>query len=61
MAPLISIRQLSKTYHRGKQPVPVLLGIDLEIEAGRRLDGTADRIEGRRAFLERRPPVFRGR
>jgi putative ABC transport system ATP-binding protein len=31
---LISIRQLSKTYHRGKQPVPVLLGIDLEIEAG---------------------------
>ncbi|MER2536170.1 MAG: ABC transporter ATP-binding protein [Rhizobiaceae bacterium] len=34
MAPLISMRQLSKTYHRGKQPVPVLLGIDLEIEVG---------------------------
>lgn len=34
MAPLISMHQLSKTYHRGKQPVPVLLGIDLEIEVG---------------------------
>ncbi|ROH93618.1 ABC transporter ATP-binding protein [Stagnimonas aquatica] len=31
---LISIRELSKTYRRGNQPVPVLLGIDLEIAAG---------------------------
>jgi putative ABC transport system ATP-binding protein len=31
---LISIRALSKTYQRGNQPVPVLLGIDLEIAAG---------------------------
>ena len=33
-ASLISIRELSKTYRRGNQPVPVLLGIDLEIAAG---------------------------
>ncbi len=31
---LISIRALGKTYQRGSQPVPVLLGIDLEIIAG---------------------------
>ncbi|MFX5839934.1 ATP-binding cassette domain-containing protein, partial [Acinetobacter baumannii] len=30
----ISIRDLGKTYQRGNQPVPVLLGIDLEIDAG---------------------------
>jgi len=34
MPAMISIRGLSKTYRRGNQPVPVLLDIDLEIEAG---------------------------
>ncbi|WP_205527330.1 ABC transporter ATP-binding protein [Solimonas sp. K1W22B-7] len=34
MPSLISIRELGKTYRRGNQPVPVLLGIDLEIAAG---------------------------
>jgi putative ABC transport system ATP-binding protein len=34
MASLISIRDLCKTYQRGKQPVPVLLGLDLEINVG---------------------------
>ncbi|PPE72936.1 ABC transporter ATP-binding protein [Solimonas fluminis] len=34
MSALISIRSLGKTYRRGNQPVPVLLGIDLEIAAG---------------------------
>jgi putative ABC transport system ATP-binding protein len=34
MASLISIRNLSKTYQRGKQPVPVLFGLDLEINVG---------------------------
>jgi putative ABC transport system ATP-binding protein len=34
MTAMISIRGLSKTYRRGNQPVPVLLDIDLEIEAG---------------------------
>ncbi|MDB5968860.1 MAG: transporter ATP-binding protein [Hydrocarboniphaga sp.] len=31
---LISIHNLSKTYRRGNQPVPVLLGIDLQIAQG---------------------------
>ena len=34
MSSLISIRSLGKTDRRGNQPVPVLLGIDLEIAAG---------------------------
>jgi len=34
MTALISIRDLYKTYWRGTQPVPVLLGISLEINAG---------------------------
>jgi putative ABC transport system ATP-binding protein len=34
MSAMISIRSLSKTYQRGNQPVPVLLDIDLEIDAG---------------------------
>jgi putative ABC transport system ATP-binding protein len=34
MTALISINNLSKTYRRGNQPVPVLLNINLEIEAG---------------------------
>jgi len=34
MPALISINHLSKTYRRGNQPVPVLLDINLEIEAG---------------------------
>ncbi|SEQ05638.1 putative ABC transport system ATP-binding protein [Solimonas aquatica] len=34
MTALIQIRELSKTYRRGNQPVPVLLGIDLEIAEG---------------------------
>ncbi len=34
MSSLISIRRLAKTYHRGNQAVPVLLDINLEIDAG---------------------------
>lgn len=34
MSALISIRELYKTYQRGNQPVPVLMGINLEIHAG---------------------------
>ncbi len=33
-APLIRIRQLTKTYQRGQQDIPVLLGIDLEVASG---------------------------
>ncbi len=35
-APLIRIRGLAKSYHRGTQDIPVLLGIDLDVAAGRR-------------------------
>lgn len=33
-APLIRIRGLAKSYHRGTQDIPVLLGIDLDVAAG---------------------------
>jgi putative ABC transport system ATP-binding protein len=33
-APLVSIRSVSKTYRRGEQDIPVLLGIDLDIPVG---------------------------
>lgn len=58
-APL-ALAAIKQAIHDGRD-APDAARLDLEIEAGRRLDGTADRIEGRRAFLERRPPVFRGR
>ncbi len=32
--PLIRIRGLTKTYRRGEQPIPVLLGIDLDVARG---------------------------
>ncbi len=32
--PVLACRRLCKTYHQGKTPVPVLLGVDLEIAAG---------------------------
>ncbi len=34
MAALISIKNLTKTYRRGAQPVPVLRNIDIDIDAG---------------------------
>jgi putative ABC transport system ATP-binding protein len=32
--PLIRIRELAKSYRRGEQEIPVLLGLDLEVAAG---------------------------
>lgn len=58
-APL-ALAAIKQAIHAGRALSPDER-LELEIEAGRRLDGTEDRIEGRRAFLERRPPVFRGR
>jgi enoyl-CoA hydratase/carnithine racemase len=58
-APL-SIRQAKKSIHHGLQ-VDLLTGYRFEIEAYNRLVVTEDRLEGVRAFNEKRPPVFHAR
>ena len=58
-APL-SIRQAKKSIQFGTQ-VDLRTGMAFEIEAYNRLVGTEDRLEGVRAFNERRKPVFKGR
>jgi len=35
--PVIACRNLCKTFHQGKEPVPVLLGVDLEVAPGERV------------------------
>lgn len=35
--PVIACRNLCKTFHQGKEPVPVLLGVNLEVAAGERV------------------------
>ena len=56
-APL-SIRQAKKSIHYGLQS-DLLTGYRFEIEAYNRLVTTEDRLEGVRAFNEKRKPVFR--
>jgi enoyl-CoA hydratase/carnithine racemase len=58
-APL-SIRQAKKSIHHGLQS-DLLTGYRFEIEAYNRLVTTQDRIEGVRAFNEKRAPVFQAR
>lgn len=58
-APL-SVRQAKKSIHYGLQ-VDLLTGYRLEIEAYNRLVGSEDRLEGVRAFNEKRAPVFKAR
>ncbi len=58
-APL-SVRQAKKSIHYGLQ-MDLLTGSRFEIEAYNRLVTTEDRLEGVRAFNEKRKPSFRGR
>jgi E-phenylitaconyl-CoA hydratase len=45
----------------GGRELPLAAGLELERQAFGLLRDTDDRLEGRRAFAEKRPPVFRGR
>jgi len=56
-APL-SIRQVKKSIHFGLQ-ADLMTGYRFELEAYNRLVPTEDRLEGVRAFNEKRKPVFR--
>jgi enoyl-CoA hydratase len=58
-APL-AIRQAKKSIRAGVQ-MDLHRGLEFAIEAYNHLVETEDRREGVRAFIEKRPPVFRGR
>lgn len=58
LAPL-AIRACLEAVTRG-QDLPLAEGLALEAELFSRLFATEDMREGTRAFLEKRPPVFRG-
>jgi enoyl-CoA hydratase len=58
-APL-SVRQAKRSIHYGLQ-TDLLTGYRFEIEAYNRLVTTEDRLEGVRAFNEKRAPDWKGR
>lgn len=58
-APL-ALTAIKKSVTQGRD-LPLEEALELEIAIGRSLDLTEDRIEGRRAFLEKRSPRFVGR
>ncbi len=58
-APL-SIRQAKKSIHHGLD-MDLKSALHYEIEAYNRLVGSEDRLEGVRAYNEKRKPVFKGR
>ena len=56
----MSVRQAKKSIHLGLQ-ADLRTGLRIEVEAYNRLIGTEDRMEGVRAFNEKRKPRFIGR
>lgn len=56
----LAVRQAKKAIHHGAQ-TDITRGLWLEVEAYNRLVFTADRIEGVKAFNEKRPARFEGR
>ncbi len=56
----IAVRQVKKAISHGAQ-MDLRSALFFEIEAYSRVIGTADRMEGIRAFNEKRPPRFSGR
>ncbi len=56
----ISVRQAKQSIHYGLQ-MDLRSGMMFEIEAYQRMVGTQDRLEGVRAFNEKRKPRFAGR
>ena len=55
----IAVRQVKKAVTYGTQ-MDLRTGLFFEVEAYSRVVGTADRLEGIRAFNEKRPPKFTG-
>ncbi len=58
-APL-GVRWIKQVIDRGMD-APLASALHLEAESAGHTFGTADRVEGMRAFLERRPPKFEGK
>ena len=56
----IAVRQAKQAIHKGLQ-MSLSDGMSFEIEAYNRTAPTKDRIEGVKAFNEKRPPIFKGR
>ncbi len=56
----IAVRQAKKSINMATQ-VDLKTGYAFEIEAYQKMVPTEDRLEGVRAFNEKRPPDFRGR